>query len=99
MPLYLEYPKEYFDLYLYGPIFAILMAPFSWMPLGLSVVIWNLCNSAILYFNELSLLKKISMGDNSLKLFKDGFTQKKMIEGYKNIFKVLMFVFAKVIRL
>jgi hypothetical protein len=50
MPLYLEYPKEYFDLYLYGPIFAILMAPFSWMPLGLSVVVWNLCNSAILYF-------------------------------------------------
>jgi hypothetical protein len=50
LPLYLEYPKEYFDLYLYGPIFAILMAPFSWMPLGLSVVIWNLANSAILYF-------------------------------------------------
>ena len=50
MPLYVEYPKEYFDLYLYGPVFAILMAPFSWMPLGLSVVIWNLCNSAILYF-------------------------------------------------
>lgn len=50
MPLYLEYPKEYFDLYLYGPIFAILMAPFSWMPLGMSVVVWNLCNSAILYY-------------------------------------------------
>ena len=28
MPLYVEYPKEYFDLYLYGPVFAILMAPF-----------------------------------------------------------------------
>ena len=42
--------------------------------------------SAILLFNELSFSKKISMGDNSLKLFTDGFTQKKMIEGYKNIF-------------
>jgi hypothetical protein len=50
MPLYLEYPKEYFDLYLYGPIFAILMAPLSWMPVGIGVVIWNLCNSAFLYF-------------------------------------------------
>lgn len=50
VPLYLEYPKEYFDLYLYGPIFAILMAPFSWMPLGMSVVVWNLFNSVALYF-------------------------------------------------
>lgn len=49
MPLYLEYPKEYFDLYLYGPIFAILMAPFSWMPMGMSVVVWNVVNSVVLY--------------------------------------------------
>lgn len=50
LPLYLEYPKEYFDLYLYGPIFAILMAPFSWMPLWMSVICWNLLNSVLLYF-------------------------------------------------
>jgi len=50
IPLYLDYPKEYFDLYLYGPIFAILVTPFSWVPLWMSVVIWNLCNSFILYY-------------------------------------------------
>lgn len=49
LPLYQLYPKEYFDLYLYGPIFAILMAPFSWIPLGLSVVVWNMINS-IMFF-------------------------------------------------
>ena len=49
MPLYLEYPKEYFDLYLYGPIFAILMAPFSLLPDGPSVIVWNLLNSVVLF--------------------------------------------------
>jgi hypothetical protein len=49
MPLYLEYPKEYFDLYLYGPIFALLMAPFSALPDGPSVVLWNVLNSVVLF--------------------------------------------------
>jgi Glycosyltransferase family 87 len=49
MPLYLEYPKEYFDLYLYGPIFAILMAPFSALPDGPSVILWNVLNSVVLF--------------------------------------------------
>ncbi|CAM4229687.1 DUF2029 domain-containing protein [Cytophagaceae bacterium 50C-KIRBA] len=49
MPLYLEYPKEYFDLYLYGPIFAILMAPFAWLPTGISVTVWNVVNALALF--------------------------------------------------
>jgi hypothetical protein len=49
MPLYVEYPKEYFDLYLYGPIFAILMAPFSALPDGPSVIMWNVLNSVVLF--------------------------------------------------
>ena len=49
LPLYLEYPKEYFDLYLYGPIFAILMAPFSMLSDGPSVVLWNVLNSVVLF--------------------------------------------------
>ncbi|MHA8105076.1 glycosyltransferase family 87 protein [Aquirufa nivalisilvae] len=49
MPLYLEYPKEYFDLYLYGPIFAILMAPFAWLPIGISVTVWNVVNALVLF--------------------------------------------------
>ncbi|MFL0161283.1 glycosyltransferase family 87 protein [Aquirufa salirivi] len=49
MPLYLEYPKEYFDLYLYGPIFAILMAPFAFLPTGISVTVWNVINALVLF--------------------------------------------------
>ncbi|MCZ2473631.1 glycosyltransferase family 87 protein [Aquirufa ecclesiirivi] len=49
MPLYLEYPKEYFDLYLYGPIFAILMAPFAFLPTAISVTVWNVINALVLF--------------------------------------------------
>ena len=49
LPLYMEYPKEYFDYYLYGPIFAILMAPFSFLSDGPSLVLWNLLNSVVLF--------------------------------------------------
>lgn len=49
IPLYLEYPKEYFDLYLYGPIFAILMAPFAFLPTVVSVSVWNMVNALVLF--------------------------------------------------
>jgi hypothetical protein len=49
MPLYLEYPKEYFDLFLYGPIFAILIAPFSFLSDGPSLILWNVLNSLVLF--------------------------------------------------
>lgn len=48
--LYELYPKEYFDLYLYGPIFSILIAPFALLPTSLSLVIWNTLNSLALFW-------------------------------------------------
>jgi hypothetical protein len=50
MHLYPLYPREYFDLYLYGPAFAILMAPFAYLPLGWSVVVWNALNAGMLFW-------------------------------------------------
>jgi hypothetical protein len=47
--LYELYPREYFDLYLYGPIFSILIAPFAWLPTSISLVIWSLINSLALF--------------------------------------------------
>jgi len=55
LPLYLEYPKEYFDLYLYGPGFALLMAPFAILPLGISVVLWNVLNAMLLFWALMEL--------------------------------------------
>jgi hypothetical protein len=60
LPLYLEYPKEYFDLYLYGPVFAILMAPFAVLPLGISVVMWNILNAGLLFWALMELPLGIS---------------------------------------
>lgn len=46
--LYVAYPAEHFDLYKYSPTFALLFAPFSLLPLGVSLVSWNLLNTLIL---------------------------------------------------
>lgn len=50
VPLYVEYPKEHFDLFLYGPIFPLLMAPFTWISVGMSVVLWNTLNAIMLFW-------------------------------------------------
>ncbi|MBD2699287.1 DUF2029 domain-containing protein [Spirosoma sp. BT702] len=48
--LFLDYPAETFDSYHYGPIFALLIAPFYWLPTLLSVTIWNVFNSLFLLY-------------------------------------------------
>jgi hypothetical protein len=48
--LYLPYPGEYVDVNLYGPLFSILIAPFTLLPDWLGVVCWGMFNTAVLYF-------------------------------------------------
>lgn len=45
--LYLPYPDFYYDIYKYSPPFALLFAPFSMLPDGVGVVLWNLLNAAV----------------------------------------------------
>lgn len=48
--LHLEYPNEYFDLFLYNPSFCIFFAPFSLLPLPVSLILWLvLCALALFY--------------------------------------------------
>ena len=49
--LYLEYPKEYGDLFLYHPTFPILFAPFSWMPVWLGMCCWTIFSSYIVFLS------------------------------------------------
>ncbi len=42
--LYITYPKEYFDLFKYPPFFAMLMAPFYYMPVWLGYGVWTAIN-------------------------------------------------------
>jgi hypothetical protein len=46
--LYLDFPGEHFDNFLYSPTFAVLMAPFSVLPLAPSLVLWNVANAALM---------------------------------------------------
>lgn len=45
--LYITYPKEYFDLFKYPPFFAMLMAPFYYMPVWLGYGIWTALNTML----------------------------------------------------
>ena len=50
VPMYGLHPGEYDDLFLYGPLFAMLFAPFSFVPFWLGWFLWIAFNSWILYY-------------------------------------------------
>ncbi|HTL09893.1 MAG TPA: glycosyltransferase family 87 protein [Chitinophagaceae bacterium] len=50
VPLYGLHPTEYGDLFLYGPLFALLFAPFAMVPFWLGWFLWIAFNSWILYY-------------------------------------------------
>ena len=48
--LYLSYPQQYEDVFLYGPVFSVFIAPFALMPVWLGTACWVLLNTAFLYY-------------------------------------------------
>jgi hypothetical protein len=42
-------PQFYFDLNHYGPVFALVIAPFTWFPDKIGVILWVFFNAWILY--------------------------------------------------
>src|ERR1700712_816974 len=42
-------PEHFSDLNHYGPVFALLMAPFALLPDGLGVILWVMFNAWVLY--------------------------------------------------
>lgn len=65
LPLYIEYPKEYFDFFYYNPVFPVLFMPFSLLPLYVSLVLWLLTISLCCYF----IFKKIPLPADKVKAF------------------------------
>ncbi|MDX2130088.1 MAG: glycosyltransferase family 87 protein [Chloroherpetonaceae bacterium] len=45
--LYLLHPEDHFDYYKYSPLFALLMAPFSLLPVALGASLWGALNAAL----------------------------------------------------
>jgi len=48
--LYLFYPAEYGDVYIYGPVFGLLIAPFALLPVKIGAICWVMFNVTILYW-------------------------------------------------
>ncbi|MBE9660345.1 glycosyltransferase family 87 protein [Mucilaginibacter myungsuensis] len=47
--LYTPQPEFYFDTNHYGPLFALVIAPFTLLPDGVGVVLWTMLNALVLY--------------------------------------------------
>ena len=62
LPLYNEYPLEYFDHNHYGPVFSLIIAPFAILPDYIGMVLWGIFNAAILVWAITQLpLKQIQI--------------------------------------
>ncbi|MEX8546995.1 MAG: glycosyltransferase family 87 protein [Mucilaginibacter sp.] len=47
--LYLPQPEHFLDVNHYGPVFALFIAPFVWLPDSLAVALWIMFNAWVLY--------------------------------------------------
>ncbi len=67
LPLYIEYPDEYFDLFYYNPVFPILFMPFALLPLKAGMLLWISVTSigCFLMFKQLPMLE----GDRKVFIF------------------------------
>jgi len=53
--LYAHYPLEYFDSNYYGPVFALLIAPFAVLPDVVGAICWNIINVLVLWYGIFQL--------------------------------------------
>lgn len=60
---YIAYPLEHWDIYKYSPAFALNMGVLAYLPDLLSLTLWNLANSLLLFF----ALSKIRFFDDKKK--------------------------------
>ena len=47
--LYAQYPEALQDQFKYSPAFAVLFAPFAWLPSPLALFLWNALNALVLF--------------------------------------------------
>lgn len=61
--LYLHYPKEYGDLFIYGPLFTVFIAPLSLMPEAWGFFFWEIINTVVLLYaiHQLPFTNKVKM--------------------------------------
>jgi len=50
LPIFAEYPNEYFDINHYGPLFSLIIAPFALLPDWAGLILWNVGLALFLYW-------------------------------------------------
>ncbi len=63
-PLYESYPEQYGDINHYGPVFAVVIAPFAVLPDAIGSSLWNMANALVLCAGIYSL--PLSLKNRSL---------------------------------
>lgn len=53
--LYIHHPEYYWDLYKYSPTFALMMAPFYYLPIPIGLLFWNGINTLSLIWGIIRL--------------------------------------------
>ncbi|MDR1557230.1 MAG: DUF2029 domain-containing protein [Tannerellaceae bacterium] len=64
LPLYKEYPNQYYDNNHYGIIFSTIIAPFAILPDWLGLMLWNVANTLILFY----AIRHLPLTNNQKKL-------------------------------
>ncbi len=59
--LYIHYNTEQYDLYKYAPTFALMMAPFAYLPDIIGLSLWNLANALLLWYSIRTLPFSMTM--------------------------------------
>lgn len=63
--LFIPYPAEYNDIFLYHPTFCLLFSPFSLMPVPVSLVLWTIACALIIFY----AIKSLPLRDNEKVFF------------------------------
>ncbi|MGD0340510.1 MAG: glycosyltransferase family 87 protein [Bacteroidales bacterium] len=78
--LYLEYPKEYFDVFLYNPSYALLFVPFAYLPTLAGMFLWVGFGLALYYLSV-----RLLPFDMKARLFIFAFTLLELITSLENL--------------
>ena len=78
--LYTEYPDKYYDVFLYNPSFAVLFAPFAYLPTIVGIYIWVFFVIAVFYISV-----RLLPFDFKTKLFIYGFTFLELVTSLENL--------------
>ena len=78
--LYTEYPDKYYDVFLYNPSFAVLFAPFAYLPTIVGIYIWVFFVITVYYISV-----RLLPFDFKTKLFIYGFTFLELVTSLENL--------------